>query len=279
MGVFGNGHRGFQQWSRTQPTSEYINSECDTEQFSGCNRRSCGDRNSNKFLRRIRSIWSTSVHNNKSRRKLPIYTELPRTWHDQPDNNTESNPDRKRNRHNFNVYTIGTLVLSLLSPTVSLAQGVGGVSATANPIANSSGSVTNQAIQVLQGPYITNTYGGGVQCQGSTFNLTPYVQFADSRKDPWEDYYDEPQYNLTDAEGKMVPTYVNVKNYPWEEWYDDRTYISDGTDGNTSGDVIRWFPDGSDITIIQDIDSPNGVPDIVDTGGEMTPSWYKPSAN
>jgi len=156
------------------------------------------------------------------------------------------------------------------------AQGVGGVSATANPIANSSGSVTNQAIQVLQGPYITNTYGGGVQCQGSTFNLTPYVQFADSRKHPWEDYYNEPQYNTTDATGKMVPTYVTVKNYPWEEWYDDRTYVSDGTDGKAIGDVIRWFPDGSDISIIQDIDSPNGVPDVVDTGGEMTPSWFKP---
>ena len=115
-----------------------------------------------------------------------------------------------------------------------------------------------------------------MQCQGSTFNLTPYVQFADSRKDPWEDYYEEPQYNVTDATGKMVPTYVNVKNYPWEEWYDDRTYISDGTDGNTSGDVIRWFPDGSDITIIQDIDSANGVPDVVDSGGKMTPSWFKP---
>ena len=153
---------------------------------------------------------------------------------------------------------------------------MGGVSATANPIANSSGSVTNQAIQVLQGPYITNTYGGGVQCQGSTFNLTPYVQFADSRKDPWEDYYEEPQYNLTDAEGKMVPTYVNVKNYPWEEWYDDRTYISDGTDGNTSGDVIRWFPDGSDITIIQDIDSPDGVPDVLNGGTTMNPTWFKP---
>ena len=121
------------------------------------------------------------------------------------------------------------------------AQGVGGVSATANPIANSSGSVTNQAIQVLQGPYITNTYGGGVQCQGATFNLTPYVQFADSRKDPWEDFYNEPQYNTTDATGKMVPTYVTVKNYPWEEWYDDRTYVSDGTDGNTIGETIRWF--------------------------------------
>jgi len=156
------------------------------------------------------------------------------------------------------------------------AQGVGGVSATANPIANSSGSVTNQAIQVLQGPYITNTYGGGVQCQGATFNLTPYAQFADSRKHPWEDYYDEPQYNTTDATGKMVPTYVTVKNYPWESWYDDRTYVSDGTDGNTIGETIRWFPDGTDISIIQDIDSPNGVPDIVDTGGSMTPSWLKP---
>ena len=115
-----------------------------------------------------------------------------------------------------------------------------------------------------------------MQCQGSTFNLTPYVQFADSRKDPWEDYYEEPQYNLTDAEGKMVPTYVNVKNYPWEEWYDDRTYISDGTDGNTSGDTIRWFPDGSDITIIQDIDSPDGVPDVLDGGTTMNPTWFKP---
>ena len=152
----------------------------------------------------------------------------------------------------------------------ALAQGVGGVSATANPIANSSGSVTNQAIQVLQGPYVTNTYGGGVSCQGTTLNMTPYLQFADSRKDPWEDFYNEPQYNVSDTTGKMVPTYVNVKNYPWEEWYDDRTYTDD------NGDEVRWFPDGSDITIIQDVDSPNGVPDVVDTGGEMTPSWMKP---
>ena len=143
---------------------------------------------------------------------------------------------------------------------------VGGVSATANPIANSAGSVTNQAIQVLQGPYVTNTYGGGVSCQGTTLNMTPYIQFADSRKDPWEDFYNEPQYNVTDTSGKMVPTYVTVKNYPWEEWYDDRTK-DDGT---------RWFEDGADITIIQDIDSANGVPDIVDSGGTMTPSWYKP---
>ena len=96
----------------------------------------------------------------------------------------------------------------------ALAEGVGGVSATANPIANSSGSVTNQAIQVLQGPYVTNTYGGGVSCQGTTLNMTPYIQFADSRKDPWEDFYNEPQYNLTDVQGKTVKQTVTVKNYP-----------------------------------------------------------------
>ena len=148
----------------------------------------------------------------------------------------------------------------------ALAEGVGGVSATANPIANSSGSVTNQAIQVLQGPYVTNTYGGGVSCQGTTLNMTPYIQFADSRKDPWEDFYNQPQYNMTDTSGKMTPTYVTVQNYPWEDWYDDRTK-ADGT---------RWFEDGADITIIQDIDGANGVPDIIDNDGEMTPTWFKP---
>jgi hypothetical protein len=74
------------------------------------------------------------------------------------------------------------------------------VSATANPIANSSGSVTNQAIQVLQGPYITNTYGGGIQCQGATMNVTPYVTGGIAFKRPWEQYYDEPVYDVHDAD-------------------------------------------------------------------------------
>ena len=113
---------------------------------------------------------------------------------------------------------------------------------------------------------MTNTYGGGVSCQGSTFNLTPYIQFADSRKDPWEDFYDEPQYNLTDVEGKTVKQTVTVKNYPWEEWYDTRT----------KADGSRWFEDGDSIEIEIDVDAPDGVPDIVGSGGSMTPTWYKP---
>ena len=148
---------------------------------------------------------------------------------------------------------------------MALAQGVGGVSATANPIANSSGSVTNQAIQVLQGPYITNTYGGGVQCQGSTLNLTPYIQFADSRKHPWEDYYLEPQYDLSDFEGRSTEIATTVRNYPWEDWYDDRTYV------DAEGETVRWFPDGDPMEITIDQDGPDGIPD---NPGKVI--WKKP---
>jgi hypothetical protein len=166
---------------------------------------------------------------------------------------------------------------------------VGGVSATANPIANSSGSVTNQAIQVLQGPYITNTYGNGVSCQGSTFNFTPYVQFADTRKDPWEDFYLEPQFDMTDFTGKTTEVSTTVKNYPWYNgWKHDNTgslvYDDDGnkiptdtdwyntsTYTNADGEEVRWFEDGANIEIIQEVDGPDGIPD--NPGKQI---WQKP---
>ena len=82
---------------------------------------------------------------------------------------------------------------------------VGGVSATANPIANSSGSVTNQAIQVLQGPYVTSSYGDGISCQGATFNFTPYATGNLSQQHPYEPIYQDPVYNNVDADDDGVP--------------------------------------------------------------------------
>ena len=75
------------------------------------------------------------------------------------------------------------------------------MSATAAPVANSSGSVTNQAIQVLQGPYITNTYGSGIQCQGETVNFTPFITGSVSAQKPFEGYYDDPVYDMSDNFG------------------------------------------------------------------------------
>ena len=91
------------------------------------------------------------------------------------------------------------------STTPTFASDIGGVSATANPVANSSGSVTNQAIQVLQGPYITNTYGNGIQCQGPTMNVTPFLTGNIAIKRPYEDYYMDPVYNNVDANDDSVP--------------------------------------------------------------------------
>jgi hypothetical protein len=45
----------------------------------------------------------------------------------------------------------------------------------AGPSASATGNVTNQAVQVLQGPYAMNTYGGGVSCQGPTMSVAPFA--------------------------------------------------------------------------------------------------------
>ena len=68
------------------------------------------------------------------------------------------------------------------------AEGDTPVTAVANPQATSTGSVTNQAVQVLQGPYVTNSYGGGVSCQGPTFNLTPFMTTSQGGSRPFESY-------------------------------------------------------------------------------------------
>ena len=261
MGIHSEWGRHFKRWSSTKPQREYINSDGESVRRI---RRSSRNRSSNFILRQLGLRKQSTVYNNDTWGGVSIRTKLSRTRGHQPDSNTKSNHHKIRHGYNKYVYPV---IAALLSVQCLPARAeVGGVSATANPIANSSGSVTNQAIQVLQGPYITNTYGGGVQCQGSTFNLTPYIQFADSRKDPWEDFYDEPQYNMTDTSGKMTEQTVTVKNYPWEDWYDTRTK-DDGT---------RWFEDGADMQIEMDLDGPDGVPDVINNGGTMTPSWYKP---
>ena len=65
--------------------------------------------------------------------------------------------------------------------------------------------MTNQAIQVLQGPYITNTYGNGIQCQGPTMNVTPFVTGNIAVKRPYESYWMDPVYNNVDANNDDVP--------------------------------------------------------------------------
>lgn len=139
-----------------------------------------------------------------ARWSIPIHRTLFRTRTSDSHNNTERNHSPKCHRINVNILKLIS-ALSLSSCIPVYATDVGGVSATANPVANSSGSVTNQAIQVLQGPYITNTYGDGIQCQGATMNITPYVTRTGTWQDPYEAFFNDPVYNMADNNDDNIP--------------------------------------------------------------------------
>ena len=150
------------------------------------------------------SKQQTKLFNNDTRRRLSIRRKLFWARPFQSYNNTENNNYKQRHKHNKHLLKlISICLLGTASPT--FASDIGGVSATANPVANSSGSVTNQAIQVLQGPYITNTYGNGIQCQGPTMNVTPFVTGNIAIKRPYEDVWYDPVYNNVDANNDDVP--------------------------------------------------------------------------
>jgi len=82
--------------------------------------------------------------------------------------------DRQENHRRFS----NKLYISLYSIVFAgsaLAQSAPSNTNIAGPSASATGNVTNQAVQVLQGPYAVNTFGNGVSCQGPTMSLAPFV--------------------------------------------------------------------------------------------------------
>jgi len=67
------------------------------------------------------------------------------------------------------IYAVGLYVSPAVAQTAPSNTNIAG------PSASATGNVTNQAVQVLQGPYAVNTYGAGVSCQGPTMSLSPFV--------------------------------------------------------------------------------------------------------
>ena len=153
----------------------------------------------------IKSAKQTELVSNNTRSSVSVHRNVSRTWYEQSNDYSKNDGNSVGNGYNkyFHAIRRKLCLLLVLSAGVSVpanAETVGGVSATASPIANSSGSVTNQAIQVLQGPYITNTYGDGISCQGSTLNVTPFVTGSSSFQKPFEGYYNDPVYDMSDLD-------------------------------------------------------------------------------
>jgi hypothetical protein len=65
--------------------------------------------------------------------------------------------------------------------------------------------VTNQAIQMLTGPYPTNAYGPGISCQGPTLNISPFVTKSNSYALPYSSTVRTPYYDPTDDDENGVP--------------------------------------------------------------------------
>jgi hypothetical protein len=84
------------------------------------------------------------------------------------------------------------------------------VSSTAAPVANSSGSVTNQAVQVTSGKSFEYRYNG-FSCQGTSLTINPFLSTTVGWADPYESHYNEPVYDTLDLigafdeEGNAIP--------------------------------------------------------------------------
>ena len=78
------------------------------------------------------------------------------------------------------------------------------VSSTAAPVANSSGSVTNQAVQVVPSKTFSSVING-VSCQGASLTINPFLSSTTGWSDPYERYYNEPVYDTLDLVGATDP--------------------------------------------------------------------------
>ena len=132
------------------------------------------------------SWWSVSIRRNLFR---------PRSV--ERNHNSARHGNKSNHRHYF-------YLLAIVLAAPANAETIGGVSATAAPTATSSGSVTNQAVMIAPSQHLTNSYGNGIQCQGPILTVTPYVNRSKSWQLPFESYYDDPVYDLSDLDDNGI---------------------------------------------------------------------------
>jgi len=128
----------------------------------------------------------TKRYDCKSGAGVSIRGKLHRAGSIKSNNNQSNNSFRKCHRNYF-----GLLTVILFSGSSALAN----TSQTAAPVANTSASLTNMAIQTLQGNLIQNQYGGGVVCQGPMLTFSPFITDSHTFSEPKEYWYQSPVYN------------------------------------------------------------------------------------
>ena len=151
-------------------------------------------RNSSKLVTKY--SWRNLYHDNF----------ISRTRTTESHNYYSNTRDRNKHRIKQRIQSVTAGLLGIFLFPVNVLADVGGVSATSNPVANSSGSATVNAYQVLTGNFINSTFGkNGVMCQAETMTLSPYIGLSHNIKRPWVESYKEPVYDMRDIDGDGAP--------------------------------------------------------------------------
>ena len=113
--------------------------------------------------------------------------------------------DRSQNYRRFGYKQhLGIHTIIFLFCGTAFAQQAPSNTNIAGPQASATGNVTNQAVQVLQGPFAVNTYGNGTSCQGPTLNLQTFgYNNLNLSKDP--ETYQTGSINAGISAGLSIP--------------------------------------------------------------------------
>ena len=117
---------------------------------------------------------------------------------------------RRRTRRPIGIFVVAILPLFSLGLR-SQAQTTPTNTNIAGPQATATGAVTNQAVQVLQGPYAVNTYGGGTSCQSATFNVQGFAYGSGTNSEDPE-AFDTGVFNPGFTVGVSIPIDRSLQN-------------------------------------------------------------------
>lgn len=158
---------------------------------------------------RLRRKQQARLDIDKPRGIIPISIQLFRTRTSESHDHNEDHRNGHNDRIGFRVFSVIPRVLSILMlfpfcPGVK-ASDVGGISATSNPVANSSGQANVNAYQVLTGNFMQSGFTNGVVCQSETLTISPYVGRSANIKEPFFETYQDPVYDVRDIDGDGAP--------------------------------------------------------------------------
>ncbi len=154
----------------------------------------------------FRYQYLSEFFSNRTWNLLHLHFLLPRARTSQPYQHNSYNRDGYNDHKHFRVQPVAAGLLSIFLLPINAQADVGGVSATSNPVANSSGSATVNAYQVLTGNFINSTFGqSGVVCQAETMTVSPYLGLSHNIKRPFKTSYKDPVYDMRDIDGDGAP--------------------------------------------------------------------------